>query len=179
MQMDYALQHAASDGVFNKRMDEHIGELGKRASALAATLNPATEAVKDAAAKKKEKTGLELIADAYEKWLSSDNGLKALLGNISEFVKSTAATDPNAAKAMVGKTIGDNTIDRPRAIVEVDDLVIDLAPPETKSAGAMSGVMKSLTDHSPEEFLQAIAELFHEMDERGMKFPEGSPIHLA
>jgi len=179
MRMDYALQGAASDRVFNDRMDKHIAKLSAGANALAATLNPASKAVTDAAANKRA-SGLDLIAGAYEAWLSSENGLKALLGNISAFVKSSPAADADAAKGLPGRTIGDNAIDRPRAIVEVDNLVIDLAPPKEANPppGGVS-LMKALTGQASEEILQAIVELMHEMNERGIRDFDASAIHLA
>ena len=53
------------------------------------------------------------------------------------------------------------------------------APPERELPGGVPGVMKALSDHSPEEFLRAIVELMHEMDQRGMKWGPGSLVQQA
>jgi hypothetical protein len=172
------LDEAASDKVFNEALDKHIGSLRDRSKTLADSLDLAQKATQSAA--DHPATGLEVIAKAYEDWLGSPEGLQKLLGNITKFISEGPTTGPDAEKSLAGKLIGPTTLDRPRATVEIDDLVIELVPPpEGKLPGGVPGVMKALGDHSPEEFLEAIVELMHEMDERGVKFGPGSILMQA
>jgi hypothetical protein len=168
------LDAAASDRVFNDALDKHIGALKDRSKTLADSLDLAQQATK-AATEHPAATGLEVIAKAYEDWLGSPQGLSALLGNITAFINESPTTGPEAEKSLAAKAVGPTVIDRPRATVEIDDLVIELLPPpERNLPGGVPGVMKALSDHSPEEFLRAIVELMHEMDQRGMTFGPGS-----
>lgn len=176
MQVGYKLDGAASDRVFTAALDKHIATLRDSAKTLAGTLDPAQAAAK-AAVGAQPSSELALIASAYEGWLSSPSGLKSLLGNITAFIKETPTSGPEGATSLAAKAIGPSVIDRPRATVEIDDLVIELMPPPDRQLpGGIPGVMKALGDHSPEEFLQAIVELMHEMDQRGMRFGAGSPL---
>jgi hypothetical protein len=173
------LDEAASDRVFNEALDKHIGSLRERSKTLADSLDLAQKATK-AAVDHPPATGLEVIAKAYEDWLGSPEGLQKLLGNITKFISETPTSGPEGEKSLAAKAIGPTTIDRPRATVEIDDLVIELVPPpDGKLPGGVPGVMKALSDHSPEEFLEAIVELMHEMDERGMRFGPGSILMQA
>jgi hypothetical protein len=166
------LDAAASDKVFNEALEKHTKALSERASALADALAPAQEKAEAAG---KQPSGFGVIAKAYEDWLSSDTGLKSLLGHITDFIKETPTSGPQAEASLPAKVKPLSMIDRPRATVEIDDLVIQLAPPpERELPGGVPGVMKALSDHSPEEFLRAIVELMHEMDQRGMSFGPGS-----
>jgi len=74
-------------------------------------------------------TGLEAIADAYEKWLTG-GGLDTLLGNITKHFASAEgrAGVPAAAAATA-------VMDRPRATVQIDEVIIEVggAPPAPAS----------------------------------------------
>ncbi|WP_432949906.1 hypothetical protein ACQPXM_17695 [Kribbella sp. CA-253562] len=65
-------------------------------------------------------TGLEAIADAYEKWLTG-GGLDTLLGTITRHFASTEgrAGVPAAAAATA-------VLDRPRATVQIDEMIIEV-----------------------------------------------------
>jgi len=174
--MGVKLDEAASDKIFNEALDNHVKKLRDRSKTLSDALESAQKKTKDAV-DHPPATGLEVIAKAYEEWLNSPQGLQTLLGNITKFIKETPTSGPEGERSLAAKAIGPATIDRPRATVEIDDLVIELAaPPDGKPPGGAPGVMKALGDHSPEEFLEALVELMHEMDQRGMRFGSGSLI---
>jgi hypothetical protein len=180
MQMSFRLDNAASDQVFNDALDKHIGELRVRSKTLADSLDVAQKAAQAGVDKKGQETGLDLIAKAYEGWLNSPSGLNSLLGNITKFINETPTSGPEGEKSLAAEAIGPSVVDRPRATVEIDDLVIELMPPPDQHLpGGVPGVMRALSDHSPEEFLQAIVELMHEMDQRGMTFGPGALVHQA
>jgi hypothetical protein len=169
-QMGASLENAASDKVFNAALDKHIGELQGRATTLATALASAADAAKHHPA-----TGLEPIAEAYEKWLASPEGLKSLLGNITNFIKETPTTGPAAEQSLAAKAIGPTTPDRPtRATVEIDDVVIELVPPPEGGAPSLTPG-GAHGEHTPEQLLHQLIELVHELvNERGAKFSLGS-----
>ena len=166
-QLGARLEEAASDKVFNKALDGHIAQLQERATTLASALAPAQKAAAQHPA-----TGLEAIAQAYEKWLASPEGLKSLLGNITNFIKETPTTGPAAEQSLAAKAIDATTLDRPRATIEIDDVIIELEPQPRPGAttAAPSGARREQT---PEELLHQLIELIDELSERGFKFSLG------
>jgi hypothetical protein len=177
LQMNNRLERAAGDQAFGQKIGDHAEQLRKDSLKLAGTLNPVAETLQDKIAKH-EPTGLDIIAKAYEDWLSSKDGLGKLLGNITDYLNKTPTQGPAAATSLIAKSAGPSVLDRPRATVEIDDVVIELMPPaETDLPHGVPGVMKALSDHSPAEFMQAIAELMHELDQRGAAMGPGSLVH--
>jgi hypothetical protein len=74
--------------------------------------------------------GMEAIAAAYEQWLAGP-GLTTLLGQITDFFRATPASDGTSMPAQI---VG-SPVDRPRASIEIDEVVIDLGP-ATDGGGA-------------------------------------------
>jgi hypothetical protein len=165
-----ALDKAASDKTFNDALDQHLGQLRQRSDTLAGALASAQKAAIEHPA-----TGLEAIAGAYEKWLASPGGLKALLDNLTDFFKKTPTSGPGAEQSLAALAIGPTTIDRLRATVEIGDVVIELGPPsESPPPQATLGTPGSIVATNPEEMLQQVLELIHELTERGYTFARGS-----
>jgi hypothetical protein len=77
------------------------------------------------------RTGLEAIANAYEQWLSGD-GLRTLLGEITT---QFATTPASATGSIPGQIVGE-TAARPRASIEIEEVVIELTPVSDVAAGA-------------------------------------------
>lgn len=67
-------------------------------------------------------TGLEAIARAYEGWLTR-GGLNALLGAINDHFKG------KAGESEILNRVVEGTFDRPRATIQIDEVVIELAEP--------------------------------------------------
>ncbi len=65
------------------------------------------------------KTGLETIADAYERWLSG-GGLNTLLGTITRHFTS------EEGQAGIPRRIVEGSQDRPRATVQIDEVIIEV-----------------------------------------------------
>src|SRR5262249_26331889 len=66
-------------------------------------------------------TGLEAIANAYEKWLTG-GGLQTLLGTITRHFTSKEGGTGIPQKVVEG------ALDRPRATIRIDEVVIELEP---------------------------------------------------
>ncbi|GAA4699570.1 hypothetical protein [Phytohabitans rumicis] len=65
------------------------------------------------------KTGLETVAQAYERWLTG-GGLDTLLGTITRHFSGTEG------RAGVPQRIVEGAMDRPRATVQIDEVVIEV-----------------------------------------------------
>jgi hypothetical protein len=160
------LDDAAKDKTFTDTLRGHIDKVRSNSDELARAFAKAEEQKAGHPA-----TGLETIADAYEKWLAG-KGLEDLLSNVDQYFKRAGAVD-----TLRDKVIGPTTIDRPRATVDIQDVIIELEPAsEAPSATSMSVAPGTTTGVTPEEMLQQVAELLHELSERGHTFGAGSPI---
>lgn len=67
-------------------------------------------------------TGLEAIANAYEGWLTN-GGLDTLMGTITRHFQGEGADSPVLQK------VAEGSFDRPRATIQIDEVVIELAAP--------------------------------------------------
>ena len=113
------------------RFDQLIStELDRSRSDYAANLTAVRErsaefagafAEAERAVRERPETGLEAIARAYETWLSGD-GLATLLDQITRQFSSTPAT---AGDSIPGRIVGE-AVDRPRASIEIQEVIIDL-----------------------------------------------------
>jgi hypothetical protein len=68
-------------------------------------------------------TGLEAIAKAYESWLSDKNGIDSLLGNITKHFNSPEG------RSGIPQKITEGALDRPRATIQIDEVVIEVEVP--------------------------------------------------
>lgn len=105
----------------------------ERSTEFASAFGEAERAVRE-----RPQTGLEAIARAYEQWLASD-GLRSLLDQITA---QFAATPPGAAGSIPGRVVGE-TVDRPRASIEIQEVVIDLTPTTAEGEQSNEGMLLS------------------------------------
>ena len=111
-QLDLAAQNEAR--LSDAKLGRLLGTVRTQSGALAANLivPPAT----------RQETGLERIATAYEGWLTG-GGLNTLLSSIDKHF----ATAPAASG--LSRRIVEGTMDPPRATVQIDEVIIDVAAP--------------------------------------------------
>ncbi|MFI1169992.1 hypothetical protein [Streptomyces melanogenes] len=94
---------------------EPFGEVRKRADELSASAIVGEQV--------RPESGLEAIATAYESWLTG-GGLTTLLGRITEHF-----TGPEGGTG-VPQRVAEAALDRPRATVQIDEVLIDLGERE-------------------------------------------------
>lgn len=105
-----------SRDVYAERLDKVRGN----SEAFAKAFTSAQEA-----AAKRPATGLEAIAKAYEEWLVGA-GMATMLERITGYFKATAPSDVGS---IPGAIVG-GPVERPRASIVIDEVVIDLGPTE-------------------------------------------------
>ncbi|HEX5368528.1 MAG TPA: hypothetical protein VFY10_03855 [Dehalococcoidia bacterium] len=81
----------------------------------------------------KPETGLEAIATAYESWLSDKNGLDSMLGNITRYFNT-----PEGSSGVPQKIV-EGTMDRPRATIQIDEVVIEVEMPPDQALPTEEG----------------------------------------
>jgi hypothetical protein len=96
----------------------NLSAVRERSAEFAGAFAEAERAVRE-----RPETGLEAIAQAYEQWLSG-TGMSTLLDQIT---RQFAATPPSATGSIPGAVVGE-TLDRPRASIEIQEVIIDLTP---------------------------------------------------
>jgi hypothetical protein len=89
------------------------------------------------------KTGLEAIATAYEQWLSGGDGLQTLLGTITRHFRS------DEGRGGIPQRIVEGSLDRPRAVIQIDEVVIELEP---VSSGIPAPGHEATPDWGPGDF---------------------------
>ena len=145
------------DEVDHSRSDyaDRLRTVRENSAAFADAFSAAERAVRERPA-----SGLEAIAAAYEQWLSGP-GLTTLLGQITDFFRDTPAGDTTS---LPGQIVG-SPVDRPRASIEIDEVVIDLG------AAADGGILGSI---DVEALIYELREYLHLEQLRG-----GSPDLLS
>jgi hypothetical protein len=147
-EIDSKMKNALTKGEvdFDSKLRGDLEKVGKHATELSGTLQPAIDAARKAA-EEGDPGGLKRLADAYEKWLTGE-GFKVLMNQIAIQFKNT----PEIPAAVVGT----GTPDPVRATVEIKELVIDLKPsPGLKSPPPAKGKPISL---GSESFIQGYDE---------------------
>jgi hypothetical protein len=169
------LNDAAKDGTFTSALNGHIAQIRSSSKGLADAFDAAQKSTLE---NKNDPgspvSGIALVAQAYEKWLSGD-GMHQLLDNVTDYFKR-----PGAADALRDKAIGATTIDRPRATIDIQDVIINVAPPpagETRPSSTQEqGLINPAALQTPEDLLEMFVEMVHEYNERGYRIDEGSPL---
>jgi hypothetical protein len=138
------LQEAATSlktADFDKGIADHLTKVQKRASEFADTLKSARA---DATAGKVD-TGVEMIAKAYEEWLTK-GGLETLLSNITaHFQRNTALPE---------KVKEGTEAESPRATVQIDQVEIIIEPPAvTSSAVPPSAPVQTASAEEPRKWI--------------------------
>jgi hypothetical protein len=169
--MSQQLDDAAKDKTFTDGLKQHTDEVRANSKTLADALKLAQDQAIANAKAERPKTGLDVIAKAYEDWLAG-NGLQSLLTNVTEYFKKSAVAD-----VFKDKAVGPSAIDRPRATVDIQDVVIELEPPAPPQPGPKEGeLIAKEPGLTRDDLLKMLAELSHELTERGFKFAPGSLI---
>jgi hypothetical protein len=118
----------------------------------------------EAAARLRPETGLEAIARAYEQWLAG-GGLAMVLG---ELTRQFQQTPPTAGGSIPGQIVGE-AVDRPRASIEIEDVVIDITTPTpVPGTGA-----PPLSDAQVDELFDRFEYRIHEREQRGHQAAPG------
>jgi hypothetical protein len=99
----------------NAKLDQRLSDVATRSKTLADQLVVPEEITPD--------TGLAAIAKAYESWLSDKDGLDSLLGNITKHFSSPEG------RTGIPQKIVEGGLDRPRATVQIDEVVIEVEVP--------------------------------------------------
>ncbi len=152
------LDESAKDKDFNKALGPYIKDLRDHSRTLAGAIGDSQKAAADAAAKGHPPTGLEIIAEAYEKWLK-EGGLKGVLTYVTDYFKK-----PGAADALKNQAVTPTAVTEPRATVDIQDMIIEIeAPPE--ATGTEEEKKPEL--HIPDDLLPILRKFFRELRDRG------------
>ncbi|KRA77025.1 hypothetical protein ASD78_05295 [Lysobacter sp. Root667] len=119
----FAALSARFDSMISTELDRSRSDYATNLEAVRARSTEFAKAFAEAekAVRKRPETGMEAIAQAYETWLSGD-GLRTLLDQITAQFSSTPAT---AGDSIPGRIVGE-AVDRPRASIEIQEVIIDL-----------------------------------------------------
>jgi hypothetical protein len=157
------LDEVKKDKSFLDALDAREAKLRDSSKALANTLIKAQQELA-----KRPETGLEKIATAYEDWLTKGNGLKSILDKIEAHFKespNTGAFGPPPPPAAV---------ERPRATVEIKELLIELDP----AADIYKEPVPRILEASMEWFYEPPDpfEREHELEARAFTRAPGAPM---
>jgi hypothetical protein len=135
VQTGFATLAARFDQMVRDELDHTRGDYADRLRAVRENSAAFAEAfgAAERAVRERPATGLEAIAAAYEQWLAGP-GLTTLLGQITDYFRDTPAS---ATTSVPGQIVG-TAVDRPRASIEIDEVVIDLGPAADGSGGGVS-----------------------------------------
>ena len=141
------------------RLERNLRVVVQRSDELAQALSSAQQA-----ARERPETGLETIARAYEQWLSG-GGLNTLLGNISQHFSRTS---PSEAGTIPQRIVAETTI-RPRATVDIQNVTIEIAPPEASdtSDDTTDSGLESILRISDTALASRVIRQLRELRERG------------
>lgn len=144
-------------------LDKHVGRIRKDAG----TLTDAITAPLDAEG---PKTGLENLAEAYERWLVG-GGMAKVLGTVEKHIAARPAE--GEPKGLRGLLRGE--FDRPRASIEIDKVEIILEPPPDPAEGldwGKDGIFGPPRDYpmlSDEQMYAAVMRYAAELEDRGLR----------
>lgn len=119
----FAALSARFDSMISTELDRSRSDYAANLEAVRARSTEFAAAFAEAerAVRERPETGMEAIATAYEQWLAG-SGLRTLLDQITAQFSSTAAT---AGDSIPGRIVGE-AVDRPRASIEIQEVIIDL-----------------------------------------------------
>lgn len=149
---------ARGEARFSEQLNGKLAALSAHSATLAETLTPE-------AAPGNPATGLEAIAQAYEGWLTS-GGLDRLLGTITDHFRRTPTTAEGTLPSRITEAAA---TERPRATIDIQDVVIEVAPP-TEAAAAPPEAAPAPPPLSDEQILGAVLRAIHDLEERGVTF---------
>lgn len=109
---------------FQKGLDKDLENVGKQATKLTESLQKAKKEMEESPTK----TGMEDIAKAYEDWLSK-GGFTTLMKQVTSYIQHDPTLLKKAGEAAVKE--------EPKATVEIDQVVIEIAPPVSAAESAV------------------------------------------
>lgn len=148
----------------NERLRRSVQAMEARAAGLARTLQPARDAAATAA-----DSPMKKIATAYEEWLTG-GGLRSLMGDLTTHLRQAPSQFPRELVAQA------QTIDRPRATVEIGDLRIVVGQPPAATPAASGPDPGAHPHEGGPSLLQQVLEVLHELQERGLHLGPGSAL---
>jgi hypothetical protein len=159
-QMAASLNQAAEEGEagFTTGLNVHLGVVRQRARSFADALTVARQQ-----AVQRPETGMEAIARAYEGWLSA-GGLDTILNNLTEHFQN--------APVLPRQVVGAAASETPRATVEIQDVIIEIAPPTPGQSPTASQIIP--VDGRPR--LMDLMEEWHDLEQRGFRPGQGLPL---
>lgn len=159
------LDEVKKDKSFLDALDKREEDLRKSSQNLADTLAKAQEQLA-----KRPETGLEQIAKAYEEWLTG-GGMKSVLGQIEAHFKES----PNTGA--FGPAMPPTAVERPRATVEIKELLIKLDPAADISKLPVPEITQVPVELEKAEPDHVVAlEKEHELKARGFTWAPGALI---
>jgi hypothetical protein len=157
------LDNLKKDESFLKALETRENTLRTNATALADALSAAQSKLAE-----RPETGLEKIATAYEDWLKG-KGLETIVDNINAFFAKSSDTS-----AIMPTPVPP---DRPRATVEIKELVIDLGTPKEKAPEPGAPIVEAAYTPDKTGFdIDEYHEKEHELAVRGRTRTSGSPL---
>ena len=156
------LDEVKKDKSFLDALTEREATLRENSQKLADTLAKAqTELAK------RPETGLETIAQKYEEWLTG-GGMKRVLDQIEAHFKES----PNTGE--FGPPLPPTTVERPRATVEIKELLIELDPAADSFRRPVPEVLEASLEWPSEPYDPFERE--HELRERCFTRAPGAPM---
>jgi hypothetical protein len=137
------------ESAFRTELSDRLDQLHVQAQTLSSVLAPAVESLEE-----RTQTGVEMVANAYESWLTS-GGFDEMLNRITQHFQQTPTTGPSAARSIPGRVVADAALERSRATVEIENVVIEVQAPDvapsSSSSPAPSPDAQSLIERVEEE----------------------------
>ena len=158
------LDEVKKDKTFLDALDKRETSLRESSTKLADTLAKAQEQLAA-----RPETGLEKIAKAYEDWLTS-GGMKSVLDKIEAHFKESPDTGGSGRRCR-------RRVERPRATVEIKELLIELDPAADIYQLPVPEIMQASLDLEELSPSMSIAlEKEHELKARGFTWAPGALI---
>jgi hypothetical protein len=130
--------------VFGRDRSGQLDALRAQAGALAADLTPARQPAE---------SGLENIAQAYERWLVR-GGLETVMSLITDHFDATPTSGAAAESSVVGRAVTsarERAGEPPSVTVQIDELVIEVEPPEAEEPGETPQLYHIIDDYFDED----------------------------
>ncbi len=137
-------REAARDaaGLFAREDDPTLTRLRSQAGALADSLTPALDA-----ARAQPASGLQAIADAYERWLVG-GGLRSVLSSLEEHFRRTPTAGAAAERTLAARIVaaGAAVPEPPPVTIRIERVEVVVEPPTTPAADTEDGRTSLLLD---------------------------------
>jgi hypothetical protein len=161
-------QRLTDDRAFQSDLEQRRGEVEAQSAALARALGPA----RDLFNAQRPGSGLDRIAGAYQSWLQG-GGMTTLMGRITDQLQHTPTSGPAPERTILGRIVEALLPEPPGAVVEVGEVVIEIAPPAAQPTGALSPA-----DHAGAHAVAAVAAWMRDVHDRGGQIDDPRNVPL-